>query len=604
MSDSQPRQSILSVKSDSTAKAVIDLAHGKAQSGNGNKGGSGIPPPVPRSVRSAPVNPAEIKARSLDFSQETIAATQAAQIKATSLHKEALSRERIQAQQAQAEAQSKATALKKKAEAEALKIKKSDKLKKDKHRDKLKIPSPIPDTRISKKKKDKKRYRSEDSDLSLRTQSHKKSKPSRSEELDSRLDPTLDINGRPARRIITPPSAQSLDLTNDPHYPALSLKTAKIRLIQQELLQLIKTREDFDKFPEDSLIDTSAYLFDSGLNSLDELKKCRPVNRTFILEDLRHQGRSARELDFLLSLFHTFPAPVRNPNNKKSLQEELRIPTLMKDFPAQLSGLSTLLAPDQAMVNDITRQLNEGESCVPRFYPFATAQLHSDPWRSPLPAHDRVVDDWADRMKALKSAQPLPFQAYLFYQIRFILAGHLCAAWGHFGGLSAQMNAIAITLNLSVIENSGVAISYDMLMRKHIAQLARQRHTDVDFASLLSKENEDIKKQVLAQRAIAHKTKDSKDDGKKQLKGNKGKGKNGYTKKPWEKKKPWGQRNQDTWIVRPTEPRPDTNYGPPDRAQDHQGNKQDQRRSEGRSRSARCSNQEQASSSTKKKTKK
>ena len=62
------------------------------------------------------------------------------------------------------------------------------------------------------------------------------------------------------------------------------------------------------------------------------------------------------------------------------------------------------------------------------------------------------------------------------------------------------MNAQAILLNMAVTDNVGVAISYDIQLRKHVAHLARQRRTDVDFALLLSKENEEIKKQVLAQR--------------------------------------------------------------------------------------------------------
>ena len=270
----------------------------------------------------------------------------------------------------------------------------------------------------------------------------------------------------------------------------------------------------------------------------------------------------------------------------------------MSHFSANLTGLSPLLAPDQAMVNDISRQLNEGETCTPHYTPFVLAQLHQEPWRSPLPAHDKVVDDWSDRMKSLRSIQPLPFQAYLFYQLRFIMAAHLCSAWETFGGISAQLNAISVMLNLSVVENSGFAVAYDLLMRKHIAHLARQRRVDVDFNLLLSKENEDIKKQVVAQRTGALKSKGDKDDPKK--KGKKGKGKQGAEKKPWEK--PWGKKggkswNQQPWIVRSVDPRSDCQYGPP--AHDSQP---DRRRSEKRSRSKRNA-QEQPSSSNKKKDK-
>ena len=71
-------------------------------------------------------------------------------------------------------------------------------------------------------------------------------------------------------------------------------------------------------------------------------------------------------------------------------------------------------------------------------------------------------------------------------------------------------------LNLAVADNSGVAIAYDMLMRNHIAQSARQRRADIDHAHLLSKESEDIKKQVLAQRIADQKpAKEDKQETKK-----------------------------------------------------------------------------------------
>ena len=188
----------------------------------------------------------------------------------------------------------------------------------------------------------------------------------------------------------------------------------------------------------------------------------------------------------MLALFHTFPSPVRDKDNKKVPQEELRIPTLAKSPPSNLQRLSPLLALDQAMVNDISRHLVEGESRVPKYTPCVIAQFHLGPWKSPLPSHDRVVDGWADRANALRSPHPLPFQAYLFYQLRFIMAGHLFSACEAFGGLSAQYDDLAIMLNLPVVGQSGVDIDYDLLRRRHIAQLSRQRHAEIDFTALLS----------------------------------------------------------------------------------------------------------------------
>ena len=78
---------------------------------------------------------------------------------------------------------------------------------------------------------------------------------------------------------------------------------------------------------------------------------------------------------------------------------------------------------------------------------------------------------------------------------------------------------MAVLLNLSIVENSGIAISYDIALRKHIAQLARQRRTDIDYAKLLSEECFEVKKQIYSSRSS------QKVEDKGKGKGDKGKGK-------------------------------------------------------------------------------
>ena len=120
----------------------------------------------------------------------------------------------------------------------------------------------------------------------------------------------------------------------------------------------------------------------------------------------------------------------------------------------------------------------------PRFGPLVISLLHMVPWSSPLPAHDRVVEDWEDWAKSIRPIRPLTIHAYRIYRIRFIIAGNLCSARGHLGGFPAQIDAIAVTLHLPAVRNSGVANAYDLLMRKCADQLARRRRSDVDIASL------------------------------------------------------------------------------------------------------------------------
>lgn len=251
----------------------------------------------------------------------------------------------------------------------------------------------------------------------------------------------------------------------------------------------------------------------------------------------------------------------------KVLHEALRIPTLISKLTGGLMTLSPLIAPDQDLVNETTRQLQEGGACIPRFNPYVIDQLHLGPFRSPFPSHGNIVADWAERMKNMRPSQPLPFQAYLLYQSRFIMAGQICSAWEHFGGFSAQMNAQAAMLTLAETDNAGVAISYDLQIRKHIAHLARQRRADIDFDQLLSKRSEDLKKQVTSRRTTKTLTTDK--DPKKKGEG-KGKGKT-----PFVYKKTWGEKQ---WAVKNLEynGRSDYKYGPEDRSQDN-----DKHRAEG-----------------------
>ena len=89
-------------------------------------------------------------------------------------------------------------------------------------------------------------------------------------------------------------------------------------------------------------------------------------------------------------------------------------------------------------------------------------------------------------MRGLNSTQKLPFQSYLLYPLRFILAARMVSSWKMFGGISAQINALGAIMNIAVVENAGIAIAYDLALRKFIAQLARRRR--YDFSCLLSEE--------------------------------------------------------------------------------------------------------------------
>ena len=354
-------------------------------------------------------------------------------------------------------------------------------------------------------------------------------------------DPTLDQNGNPARLAQAQdilPDEQSTDFVKDPDYPNRSLMEEKLRSLERDINRTIFGRADFDQFEGEDIITTAKFFWQCGITSTDELKKTRQLNRSFMLEDLRKAGASARDLNLFTGLFRLFPPPAQTQPGKKSNFAECCIPRLLPKFTADISQLNDLLVPDQAMVNDISRQMAEGEMCHPSYLAFPTANLKEEPWKPALATHDRAAEDWKSRMAGLRSSQSISFQAYTLYLLRFIFSAHMVSAWDHFGGISAQLNSLAVLLNLSIVENSGVAIAYDIALRKHCATLARQRRSDIDFRRLLSEECQEVKKQVYSQRSAALPSNPSqeKGKGKKGKKGGdpgagKGRGKWPYYKK-------------------------------------------------------------------------
>ena len=110
-------------------------------------------------------------------------------------------------------------------------------------------------------------------------------------------------------REIPTPGDQSIDIHDDARYPALSLKRDKTRLVEREITNLIRCRDDFAKFSDDHVSGTSGFLYDSGIRPLGELRRSRPVNRAIIFEDLRAQGHSARDLELVIALFA--PSPLK-----------------------------------------------------------------------------------------------------------------------------------------------------------------------------------------------------------------------------------------------------------------------------------------------------
>ena len=62
------------------------------------------------------------------------------------------------------------------------------------------------------------------------------------------------------------------------------------------------------------------------------------------------------------------------------------------------------------------------------------------------------------------------------------------------------MGAIGVLINIAIVENSGIAISYDILVRKHLRTLCRKRKSDTVYYALLASEIPELEKQLYTAR--------------------------------------------------------------------------------------------------------
>ena len=103
-----------------------------------------------------------------------------------------------------------------------------------------------------------------------------------------------------------------------------------------------------------------------------------------------------------------------------------------------------------------------------------TRAIHGNPLLRRMVANRR--DGWAEWPE---SAQLIRFhpQSYVLYSVSFILSAHMASAWNPFGDISDRLNSLSVLLSLSIVGISGVAIAYDVALRKHFDTISRQRRS-------------------------------------------------------------------------------------------------------------------------------
>ena len=137
---------------------------------------------------------------------------------------------------------------------------------------------------------------------------------------------------------------------------------------------------------------------------------------------------------------------------------------------------------------------------IPPFTPYVVPQLSSAPWLPDVAEHRNSFENWSRNARQARrraTPQELPIQSFLLYQLRFIVAGECCMAFRPFGGMCAQLNLLAIVLNLCVTESVSLGLGYFRILSSRLEENARMRViAPNDFFGLLSTEQLDVKEQA------------------------------------------------------------------------------------------------------------
>ena len=134
--------------------------------------------------------------------------------------------------------------------------------------------------------------------------------PGRKRPIRSGLDHSSSSKKRSLE--IAPPSSSTDPLLNDVSFQS------RLAVLTEELLTEVSLRPSLTSFsPED--VKFAAYiLVRGGLDSVAAVKLALPLNRKFLLHDLRDDDLSQRDLLFLLKVFETSPPYAQKPEHEAS----------------------------------------------------------------------------------------------------------------------------------------------------------------------------------------------------------------------------------------------------------------------------------------------
>lgn len=149
------------------------------------------------------------------------------------------------------------------------------------------------------------------------------------------------------------------------------------------------------------------------------------------------------------------------------------------------------------MANFFSAELERGRVARPPYAPYLVADsLAAAPWLPSDETHARALDKWQSAQRTFRrhtGNQDLPIGQYALYRLRFIIAGDLTDAWAEFGGITAQLNHLAVVLGLPITDHAGIAVTYDFRLRRAAQKLAKNWPPRTDYFEFLTSVDKDIR---------------------------------------------------------------------------------------------------------------
>ena len=269
--------------------------------------------------------------------------------------------------------------------------------------------------------------------------------------------------------------------------------------LTRALRQEAEGRERFTSYTKRQYALTARLFIQVGYETIEGIRTTQEQARQYFLPDLRKGNRPRRPLKELrLTMEFSYLWPVQKNEDKPSY-EEITIPAKLRGWAPSLQNIKGLLLPDQDECNYFSLEPAKGRCEKPPMVPYIAAELHKSPRMPSQEAHTRALDSWETLQKTHKrpSTVEMGFQAWIAYNLRFILTGDLCGAWDTFGGLSAQLAHQGAVMNLAITENATIAQTYDNKIKTYAQELSNFCQLEKKITELLTHEDQRIKRDTL-----------------------------------------------------------------------------------------------------------